>query len=170
MQLSRFAAKALDRGEKVILKLDFLPGLTREELTELLLLRRSQNPNKNLEEMMVGLFNHKLSYIMIKEAGLDVSRNVRKLTSDELKPLITNMKELKLPITATNSFENAQVTAGGVATAEINENSLESKLRKNLYLVGELLDVDGTCGGYNLQWAWSTGYLAGTAAGKVKGQ
>ncbi|HBI71780.1 MAG TPA: aminoacetone oxidase family FAD-binding enzyme, partial [Lachnospiraceae bacterium] len=59
-------------------------------------------------------------------------------------------------------------TAGGVATAEINEKTLESKRRKNLYFAGELLDVDGTCGGYNLQWAWSSGYLAGTAAGRKR--
>lgn len=70
-------------------------------------------------------------------------------------------------INDTNSFDNAQVCTGGVPTSEIDRNTMESKYSKGLYLVGELVDVDGTCGGYNLQWAWSSGYLAGMACGKI---
>lgn len=167
MQLSRFAAKALDQAKQVHLILDFMPDTNYEELTRLLTDRRSNSPGKSLEEMMVGLFNHKLSYIMIKEAGLNTEKPSEKLTDSELKSLLDKIKRLKLNIVDTNSFENAQVSAGGVDTREVKENSLESKLSKGLYLTGELLDVDGTCGGYNLQWAWSTGYLAGAAAGQV---
>ncbi len=169
LQLSRYVAKALDRGEKVQLLLDFMPELTREELEELMKQRRVQNPHKNLEEMMIGLYNHKLSYIMIKEAGLEVTKSAPKVTDEEIRRLVYQMKEFLLPVCATNTFENAQVTAGGAATGELNEKTLESKLHRRLYLTGELVDVDGTCGGYNLQWAWSTGYLAGTAAGRQNG-
>lgn len=166
LQLSRYAAKALDHGEKVVLRLDFMPEITEAELLRHIKLRISQNSNKNIEEMLVGLLNHKLSYIIIKEAGLNVAENAGKMREEEQRILVKRIKEFILPVSATNSFENAQVCAGGVSTREIREDTLESKLKKNLYLTGELIDVDGTCGGYNLQWAWSTGYLAGCAAGR----
>lgn len=166
LQISRFAAKALDHGENVHLQLDFMPEVASGQLSEMLLQRISQNPAKNMEEMMVGLLNHKLSYILLKEAGLDVYNNAQQISNQELNRLVKNIKQFDLPVTDTNSFENAQVCAGGVSTKELDDRTMESRLRKNLFLTGELLDVDGTCGGYNLQWAWSSGYLAGTAAGK----
>lgn len=166
MQLSRFVAKAIDRGDQVHLILDFMPDIDSDELARLITDRRNRSHGKNLEEMMVGLFNHKLSYIMIKEAGLYPDKPSDKLTDPELKALLHKIKGLRLNITGTNSFDNAQVSAGGVDTREVREDTLESKISQGLYLTGELLDVDGTCGGYNLQWAWSTGYLAGAAAGR----
>lgn len=166
MQISRFASKALDRGENVILSLDFLQELSREELNKLINLRANQNPHKSAEEMMVGLFNHKLSYIILGKAKIDVLKKAVLLSDKEIKDLVRVIKEFCLPINDTNSFEQAQVCAGGVSTKEVHDTTLESKRVKNLYLVGELLDVDGTCGGYNLQWAWSTGYLAGVAVGR----
>jgi predicted Rossmann fold flavoprotein len=165
LQVSRYVSKALDRGEKVQLIIDFLPEISAKDVTELLRKRTMQNPGKTIEEMMVGLFNHKLSYILLLEAGLDVDQSSRQITKQELFKLVQTIKEFTMPISDTNSFENAQVCAGGVSTKEIDESTMESKLCKNLYLTGELVDVDGTCGGYNLQWAWSSGYVAGTAAG-----
>jgi len=166
MQISRFVAKVLDQGKQVVLKIDFLPDKSREEVIGLLKKRISQSHGKTVEEMMVGLFNHKLSYILIKQAKLDPLDAVEKLSTREMLAFADQIKGFTMRITDTNSFENAQVTAGGVSTKEIYDKTMESKLVKNLYLVGELLDVDGTCGGYNLQWAWSSGYLAGTAAGR----
>jgi len=165
MQVSRFAGKALDRGEKVQLKLDFIQELTQEELLILLQQRIHKHPEKNVEEMMIGLLNHKLSFVILNKTKLDICKKAKQLSNMELKELVKNIKEFTLPINGTNSFENAQVCAGGVSTKEINEATMESKLYRNLYLIGEVVDVDGTCGGYNLQWAWSSGYVAGTAAG-----
>ena len=168
MQISRFVAKALDRGDKIHLTLDYLPEYSINDLIEHLNKRIQLNPSKTLEEMLVGLFNHKLSYIIIKEAKLDPYKPAKQLTKQELEQLAQNIKGFKMKINATNSFENAQVCAGGISTKEIDNTSMESMKSKGLYLVGELVDVDGTCGGYNLQWAWSSGYLAGYAAGKKK--
>lgn len=165
MQISRFVAKALDQGKQVELKIDFLPEKTWDEVIELLFKRLELSTGKTVEEMMVGLFNHKLSYILIKQAKLDPLDAAKKLTDRGIQALADQIKAFTMRITDTNSFENAQVSAGGVSTKEISEKTMESKLVKNLYIVGELLDVDGTCGGYNLQWAWSSGYLAGNAAG-----
>lgn len=165
LQISRFAAKALDRGEKVHLLIDFLPDFTKEEVHNMLLQRMKQNPRKNLEEMLVGLLNHKLNYIIILASGLDPYQQVKQISDKEFDRLVDNIKDFKMHINDTNSFENAQVCAGGAATSELDAVSMESKLMKSLYLTGELVDVDGTCGGYNLQWAWSSGYLAGMSAG-----
>ncbi len=168
LQLSRFIAKALDKGEQVQLRLDLLPGISKAGLKELLDRRIRQNPAKTTEEMMIGLLNHKLSYAIIKEAGMDPCKKADMITSQEINKLVTNIKEFRMRIQGTNSFEHAQVCAGGVSTSEIYEDTMESKLIKGLYPVGELVDVDGTCGGYNLQWAWSSGYLAGTSAGRKR--
>ncbi len=164
LQISRYVAKALDRREHIHLLLDFLPQYNKKEVSELLRDRIRHGEGKNLEETMVGLFNHKLSYIMIKEAGLDPYQNPSGLKDKEVALLTSQIKEFRLIINDTNSFENAQVSAGGIPTSELEATTLESKQRKNLYLCGELVDVDGTCGGYNLQWAWSSGYLAGVSA------
>lgn len=166
LQVSRFAAKALDKGERVTLKLDFLPEKSVLELKSMLLLRQKQNSGKTLEELMLGILNHKLAYIIIKEAGLDPVEPSSKSTEAQLERLASQVKAFTMNITDTNSFDNAQVSAGGIKTVEIDPATMESKLRKNLYLAGELIDVDGTCGGYNLQWAWSSGYLAGMNAGR----
>ncbi|MDF2908324.1 MAG: hypothetical protein K0R34_3645, partial [Herbinix sp.] len=139
------------------------------EMRDLLHRRIEQKPNKTLEEMLVGLFNHKLNYIFIKTANLDPLMPVSKVTNQSIDQLIQQMKHYKLSINGTNSFENAQVSCGGVNTKELEPTTMESKIVKKLYLTGELVDVDGTCGGYNLQWAWSSGYVAGTAISERQG-
>ena len=113
--------------------------------------------------MLIGLLNHKLNYILLKECGIcptEPSTTAFKKTSD-IKGLAMLYKNLTCEVIDTNSFANAQICAGGVSTKEINPSTMESKLKKGLYMAGELVDVDGTCGGYNLQWAWSSGYVAG---------
>ncbi|MGF7143975.1 hypothetical protein HNQ56_002405 [Anaerotaenia torta] len=167
-QVSRYIARALDQGTVCWLLLDFMKDLREEELKEKLRMRSSQNPHKTLEEMLIGLLNHKLNYMLLKEAGLDPALPSSRITGRELERLARQMKQHRMQICGTNSFEQAQVCAGGVDTGEVEAATLESRLHKGLYLTGELLDVDGTCGGYNLQWAWSTGYLAGRAAGSIK--
>lgn len=164
LQISRFAAKALDCGKKVFIKLDLLPVMNRTELFELLQERIKRNPDRTVEEMMVGLLNHKLAYVIIKEAKLDPGKLSGEISTKELNALTAGIKEFIMNINATNTFEDAQVSAGGIATADVDAKTMESKLVKGLYFAGEILDVDGTCGGYNLQWAWSSGYLAGFGA------
>ncbi|MDF2541120.1 MAG: hypothetical protein K0S47_838 [Herbinix sp.] len=166
MQMSRFVAKALDKKQTVHVILDFMSGLTKENVFEFLSSRQKHCGNKTTEQLYIGLFHNKLAYIMIKEAKIDPLLPANKLSNKDLNALVQKIKEFTMVINDTNTFEHAQVCAGGVSTKEVDPKTLESKKRKYLYLVGELLDVDGTCGGYNLQWAWSTGYLAGKAAAK----
>ena len=163
MQISRYVAKALDSGENVYLELDFLSEKNIDEVKDILK-NRCKSSWKSLEQMMVGIFNHKLNYVMIKKASLDPSSSCNNIRDAELLRLAKQIKNFKININDTNTFDFAQVTTGGVLTDEINPTSMESRIKDNLFLIGELIDVDGTCGGYNLQWAWSTGYIAGNKA------
>lgn len=169
-QVSRFAGEALNRGSKVTCKVDLLPGYTKEELEALLENRFETLMGRTAEELLVGLHNHKINYVLLKELGIDPVEDSKKAygTSDFTK-LASLYKELTCQVTELNPFANAQVCAGGVDTSEIVDSTMESKLVRGLYFAGELVDVDGTCGGYNLQWAWSSGYVAGLHAASKKG-
>lgn len=166
-EISRFAAKALEGKKEVILYVDFFRDLKEDEVILLLKERIAQCSYKTIEYIFLGLLNKKLSYVLIKEAGIPVETPAVNITEKEIQKLAAQIKRWRVTIQETNSFTNAQVTAGGVATEEVDPDTMESKLVEGLYLTGELLDIDGTCGGYNLQWAWSTGYIAGTHSGKL---
>lgn len=161
MQISRFAAKALDAKKAVSLNVDFFPELRVNDLFDNLVHRTKRIPFRGVEEALTGLLNNKLLYILLKEAKIPVDLPCNKLTKEKLLEFTNMLKALEIKISDTNSFDQAQVCAGGIATHEIDYKTMESKLIKGLYLCGEVLDVDGTCGGYNLQWAWSSGAIAG---------
>lgn len=161
MQLSRFASKALDEKKKVYLIIDYLPNISMEELIFLLKDRIKRNPQRTVEEILIGLLNNKLNFVAIKEAGLDPLSLCSSVGKNKVKDLSLQLKEWKVNIIGTNPFDQAQVTAGGVDTTQINPDTMESKIVKGLYFTGEIIDIDGTCGGYNLQWAWATAAVAG---------
>ena len=163
MQVSRFASSALDGGKKVELSIDFLPDLSYQQLIEQMERRIENGKNRTTEELFIGLLNHKLTYILLKEVGIDPEVLSSKVRKEAWKKLANQMKSFTMKITDTNGFENAQTCTGGVPLLEIDCNTMESKKTKGLFFAGELLDVDGTCGGYNLQWAWSSGYVAGSS-------
>lgn len=160
-QLSRYASKALSEHKKVYLKIDYLPALSWKDTFSLLQGRMKLNPAKSVEEALVGLLNNKLTYVCLKVNGIDPAMPSTSVSKNQLQNLTNQLKEWKIPITEPNSFEQAQVSAGGVDTNEITPETMESRMVKGLYFTGELIDVDGTCGGYNLQWAWTTGAVAG---------
>jgi len=161
MQVSRFAAKALEEKQKVDLLIDFLPQLNQSELLELLRTRMQRNKEKTIEQVFIGLLNNKLVYVCLNQIGIKPEQLCNEVKQKQLQAIAKQLKEWRVPINGTNSFEQAQVSAGGVAVTEINPHTMESKLVKGLYFTGEIVDVDGTCGGYNLQWAWSSGAVAG---------
>lgn len=165
-QLSRYASRAIKNGKRVYLIVDFMPGLSKEEMFLHLQKRFELGSYKTMEESFIGLLNKKLAYVIMKESKLDPNQSVNSINKNIINRLVQTIKSFKIEITEPNPLTNAQVSAGGVATREIDPDTLESKKSENLYIIGELLDIDGTCGGYNLQWAWTTGYLAGKAAAK----
>ena len=119
------------------------------ELEEYLEHRKAACPYKTEKELLIGLFPEKLIRVLCAQ-----------------KDLIRGITDFRLPVKNGLSFEQAQVCSGGVDTSEVHSKTLESRLHKGLYFAGELLDIDGTCGGYNLQWAWSSGAAAGIWAAK----
>ena len=166
-QLSRYATKALKAGKRVHIMLDFLPNMSLEDAVTLFEKRlHKAEQKKTICECFVGLFNRKLAEVLIKEAGISLGDSPKKLSDEQIERLATIAKGLRVDITGSKSFEQAQVCAGGVDTEEICAETMESKIVPGVYFAGELVDIDGMCGGYNLQWAWSSGYIAGLHAAK----
>ncbi len=161
MQLSRFASQSLFENKKVIMTLDLFPDNSFDELFHMIWLQRKNNPGKTAENLFRGICNHKLVYLAFLECGTAPAIPGFSLQKDDISKILKYLKSFPVSITGTGDFEQAQVTMGGVDTHEVSAKTMESKLISNLYFAGEILDVDGTCGGYNLQWAWSSGAIAG---------
>ncbi len=169
-QLSRYAAKALPRKQMVKVHIDYCPSMSVEELFELLKDRFYQfGENKSALEAMIGFLNYKLVFAFFERLHIDPYKKAKSISTNELEKMVQCIKCLELDINDTKGFEDAQVCAGGLDTSMFVNESLESKLVPGLFACGELLDIDGMCGGYNLQWAWSSGFVAGKwAANYVK--
>ena len=166
-QISRFASRALDEGKRVVVMVDFLPGWPEEEAFKRLRERADRQSYKTAEELFVGLLNKKLALVLLQAAGIAPSQPVSGLKNRQLSRLLEVLKSYEALVMSVNPFANAQVCCGGVDTQEVDPATMESRRCKNFYLAGEILDVDGICGGYNLQFAWSSGAIAGmSAAGK----
>lgn len=164
-QISRFATKALHEKKKVCVRIDFLPTLTDEQASVLLEQRFYVYAHgKDCSETLVGLFNKKLIDVLLKESRIDLHLPAEQIKPKQLARLLSTIKQFHVDIIGSKDVAAAQVCAGGVATGEVDEKTLESKRAKGIYFAGEVLDIDGTCGGYNLQWAWSSGYVAGVHA------
>ena len=162
-QLSGGAARALDRGEKVRAVIDFLPDLTETEWVYEKERRMAENRNCMLSEFFLGLVNRKVLDMVLRAAGLQAEKKAAKLTDRELNAVMDDLRAFALTVSGTGTFGQAQVTSGGVPLSELDEN-LQSLRSPGLYMAGELLDVDGICGGYNLQWAMTSGWIAGESA------
>jgi len=160
LQLSLYYQQNTDQN----LVINLLPRLSRQQLLALLSRRRANLPNLTLEEFLIGTVHKKLGLAVMKLAGLaPLSRTVGSLSDTQLSDLAHTLQELKLPVTGTLGWEGAQTTRGGVALGELDRDC-GSVLHPGLYLTGEVLDVAGQCGGYNLDWAFCTGFRAGAAA------
>lgn len=167
-QISRFISRALYRKKTVKVKMDFFPEKSEKELLELLLKRKEGREQMNSGEYLLGIFHQKMIPRFLEQARIRMHTKVGEISEQQMKSLVQVIKKNVVTIETTNGFDNAQVCAGGISAEEINPDTMESRYIEDLYLTGELLDVDGICGGYNLQWAWATGYLAGAAAAKCK--
>ncbi|MBU3876780.1 NAD(P)/FAD-dependent oxidoreductase [Faecalicatena sp. AGMB00832] len=163
-QVSRYASIGLYEKKEVTAVLNFMPDFSREQFITFLKNRISSRPQKTMEEFLVGLFHKKLSDLWLKLAKIERSKKAGDCTEAEITRLSALIQGFRTEVTDTKSFEQAQVCRGGVDTKEVHAETLESLYVPGLYFAGEILDVDGICGGYNLQWAWSSGYVAGKEA------
>lgn len=164
-QFSREAGYALGKGKKVIVKINFFPDYGEKAFAGMLQNRFESMKNATIEEFLLGMTNKKINAALIKYAGLKPDDRIKVLGNAKVKKFLSGFQNLTVHISDTNGMENAQVCAGGVDLKEVDE-TLQSLKQPGLYLAGELLNVDGKCGGYNLQWAWTSGYIAGRSAAK----
>ena len=165
-QISRFAAKACANKKNVYAEIDFMPHMEEADFDKFMKNRMVTHREKTAEDFLIGLFNTKIGMLLLKEAKIPAKIKIKDIYDEKLNHFIFLCKHFRIEIAGTNDFEQAQVCAGGVKTSEIHPNTMESIYIKNLYITGEVLDIDGICGGYNLQWAWATGFLAGKNAAK----
>jgi predicted Rossmann fold flavoprotein len=167
LQLSRTASYAVSKRENAVIKVDMMYTMKNEDLENFLETHFAMFGHRSVHDNFIGIINKKIIPVLLKEAGInDIHKSSWNLEYKEKQSIYRLLKAWEFKVTDTNSFSNAQVTAGGINTQEVTAATMESKLVPNLYFAGEILDVDGDCGGFNLQWAWSSAYLAAKAAGK----
>lgn len=161
--LSKTVNEMLLKKKKVFINVALIDGLNELEIVE----RLKMSPHKTLFESLVGFINKKLIKPVLKRSNVKNFDVLVKDTTDKvLNDIAYNLINFDFEVLSTGSFEDAQITVGGIDIKDINPNTLESNLTKGLYFTGEVLDIDAKSGGYNLQWAWSSGYLAGQLLGK----
>lgn len=165
LQLSRKAMDLYNKGDKVYIKLRLISALTKDEVEG----RFKNSLDKPIDFSLVGLVNKRYISPLLKEVGVQKQNTlVRDLSDNQLEKLITLLFDWRFLVKGSKSFNDAQVTAGGVDVNSIDPKTMESLNVKGLYFTGEVLDIDGRCGGYNLQWAWSSGYLAGQHSSRLE--
>ena len=157
--VSRAVSEAGDA--KMELEIDFLRDYSAAEVLAHLQNRAKTAPELPASELLTGSVHNRLGRMLIKYADIDAAAPLSALSERELRTVTSACKRFRLPVRGTEGFANAQVTAGGIRTSEFDPRTLESRLCPRLFACGEVLDIDGDCGGYNLQWAWSSGVLAG---------
>jgi len=167
LQLSRQAGERLRQRRQPVLRIAIIPTTSEAELDAVLAKRFGVMPNKTVEFSLVGLINKRLIRVLLTEAGIrDLRSPVGSLPPEGRRKIARILTAWDLPIRDTLSWPSAQVTAGGIGTSDVSPDTLESKRVPGLYFAGEILDIDGDCGGFNLQWAWSSGHVAGQHAAR----
>ena len=169
-QLSRYAAYVLQEGKKAAVYINFLPGFTdkaedpKERALQLFQQRQQRLVGRKMESFFTGLLHQKLGQLLLRMANVRPELSVAELSEKQLRSLASLSVRFKAECVEMNGFQQAQVVAGGVDTSEVDPRTMASRLVPGLYFAGEVLDIDGICGGYNLQWAWASGYVAGRHA------
>ncbi len=165
LQLGRVAGEMLHNKKEVFLDLRFFPSMKTEDVSAMVADRLRRRPDRSAEEAMIGTVNKKLIGPLLRTAGIErAGEPCGRVTEEQVRRLSALLSRWRFPVTGTQGWLRAQVTSGGVDTAEIDPQRMESKIVPGLFLAGEIIDVDGDCGGYNLQWAWSSGRIAGLHA------
>jgi hypothetical protein len=167
LQLSGFVSRAMsgfsggEPSRYADIIIDFMSEKTETEVGQMLRERRDAFPHRKLDQMLVGIFHNRLSTRLIKNAtDKPLSMEISSLSDMDLDQLAAQIKRSKFIVTGVMPLTNAQVTIGGASTDEFDPETMRSILCDNLYACGEVLDIDGDCGGYNLQWAWSSAFIA----------
>jgi predicted Rossmann fold flavoprotein len=163
LNISREISIHLNRNKKnnAKVKLNFFPGMSYEEVKELLKHRWEKRPDQTIELSLNGIFPPKLPPVLLKLCKIHKDIKVKDLNQIKIDQLLKNLTGFEVNISDTRGWNEAEFTAGGIDTKQVKVGTLESQIHENLYFCGEILDVDGDVGGFNLSWAWSSGFVAG---------
>ena len=165
MQISREVSR---NKNNFTVSLDIMPDTYLNTLVNILEQRVLNLNHLNLDEFFTGFFQKRLGQVILKVSGCKLNDNVKTLDKNTIKKIAATIKNFSFNVTGTTGFANSQVTAGGLDTTQFNCETMESRTNKGLYAIGEILDIDGDCGGFNLQWAWSSAMCAADAIGDKK--
>ncbi len=167
LDISRDVSYNLQKKNKIYIDIDLLPNISKEQLTSMLNKRVKLLTNKQIDFFLESIIPHKLIFFVYNHAKIDKAKStIKQLTKKDILNIVFTLKHLKIDINGTKGIEYAEVVAGGIDTKQINPKTMQSKLQPNLYFCGEVMDVDGYCGGYNLHWAWSSAYICATNISK----
>lgn len=162
LSASSFVAAQLKK-EPLVLSIDLKPALSNEQLDARILRDFEEMKNKQYKNALVHLLPSKLMPVIVERSGIFPDKKVNEITREERSRIVESIKDFRLTLSGLRDYKEAIITQGGISVREINPSTMESKLVKGLYFAGEVLDLDAVTGGFNLQIAWSTGYLAGTS-------
>lgn len=163
-QLSGSVNQLLAQGRRLRAEIDFFPQYGEKDYEQLCRQRLEHLKGQTVEMFFTGMLHKKIMSVCIRQAGLSPEQEADRVDQQKLRQVFALCRKLPFTITGSHPFDSAQVCRGGVSLREV-DSQLQSKCSPGLYLAGEILNVDGRCGGYNLQWAWASGYIAGEAAG-----
>lgn len=163
MQISGMAARLLESKQRVFVQIDFLPEFSDNVFSDEIERRMREDRSQMLGDLFLGLVHKKILDLLLAEKGLQAEMKARRIDDAGIRQILQSMREYTLEVIQVKSFKQAQVTSGGILL-EDTDADFQSRLQPGLFFAGEVLDVDGRCGGYNLQWAFATGYIAGLAA------
>lgn len=160
MNISGKIAELINNKKQVNISINIMPEKTKSEIIYLLNKRKNALSERVTEEFFVGLFNKNVGLLLLKMAGIDMKKKIMQLSDKELLRITSLIQDLNAEVIGVKTFDNCQICTGGIDISEVDKH-LESKLVKGLFFAGEILDISGPCGGYNLQWAWSSGAVCG---------
>ena len=161
LQVSGLTERVAGRKE---ISLDLIPNISQNELLNELRSRRERLKDRTAENFLVGFINKRVGQVLSKKSNVNLNGKTEVITDNSLKTLALLLKDLRFNVTATTGFINSQVTSGGIMLQNVSANDLQCKKFKGMFFAGEILNVDGDCGGYNLQWAWSSAMAAANGA------
>ncbi len=166
MQASGVVAEHLAKGRPITCSIDFFPGYSENEFEELVNRLMNLSDDRKLGELLDGFCNSHINEMVLKRMKISRGMKLKNVGSSMLSCILYKYRDIRVEISGTADYKKAQVTRGGISLGDLTDK-LEAKSAEGVFVVGELCDVDGRCGGYNLQWAWTSGYIAGEAAGSL---
>jgi predicted Rossmann fold flavoprotein len=166
LDISQMAAQSLSFYQDVKLSLNFFPKISRADLTSQIQTLCKALPNILIKDVLIGMMPNKMPSVLCEICKISSDTKAQDVNPKQIKALAFQLSQWKINITDTQGFKHAEVSGGGIRTAEVNNRSYESKKCKGLYFAGEVLDIVGHRGGFNLQYAWASGYAVGQAITK----